>query len=368
MADEHPLKLNLPGLICEKLPSGNERYRVRVEGSPNRRIRLHIQPDHKQFMEHYHAARAGIELSPEPDTPADRHIRESLDWLIAKYLDALQSKVDADLASPLTMMQRRGLLTELGNRINDDGNRFGNCHMLMPTSEIYKVHEALGNTPGKADNLLKSVKAMYRWAKRTGTAHINPAEGVERYNINRGGATPWSVEDLKKYRSVHKPGTNAHLCITLFMFTACRISDAYRLGREHEFTRDGMLGLGWQPKKKGSKYVAIPMLTPLINATRAPTVQGQTYLLTEYGQPFKSEKGLANRFKKWCLEADLPNRTSHGIRKAAGKLLTEMGCTQYQVMAIHGHAVAQTSEVYTKDADRWLLAKEAMQRMKSVDW
>lgn len=368
MADENELKLNLPGLICEKLPSGNERYRVRVEGSPKRRIRLHIQPDHKQFMEHYHAARAGIELSPEPDSPADRHVRESLDWLIAKYLDALQSKVDADLASPLTIMQRRGLLTELGNRINEDGNRCGNCHMLMPTSEIYKVHEALGNTPGKADNLLKSVKAMYRWAKRTGTAHINPAEGVERYNINRGGATPWSVEDLQKYRAVHKPGTNAHLCITLFMFTACRISDAFRLGREHEFTRDGMIGLGWQPKKKGSNFVAIPMLPPLVKATRAPTVQGLTYLLTEYGQPFKSEKGLANRFKKWCLEAGLPDRTSHGIRKAAGKLLTEHGCTQYQVMSIHGHAVAQTSEIYTKDADRWLLAKEAMNIMKHVDW
>ncbi len=271
-----PLENHLPGLICEKLPSGNERYHVRVEGSPKLRIRLHIQPDHKQFMKHYHAARAGIQLSPEPDSPTDRYVRESLDWLTAKYLDSLQSKVDAELASPLTLMQRRGLLLELCDRINDDGNRFGNCQMSIPTSEIYKVHEALGNTPGKADNLLKSIKAMYRWSKRTGTSHTNPAEGVERYNINRGGATPWSVDDLKKYRSVHMPGTNAHLCITLFMFTACRISDAYRLGREHEFSRDGMLGIGWQPKKKGSKFVAIPMLTPLVKATRAPTIQGQT--------------------------------------------------------------------------------------------
>src|SRR5690606_24713414 len=121
----------------------------------------------------------------------------------------------------------------------------------------------------------------------------------------------------------------AHLCITLFMFTACRISDAYRLGRGNEFTRDGALGLGWQPQKKGSSYVEIPVLPPLHKATRATTVQGNAYMLTEYGQPFKSAEGLRNRFKKWCLEADLPDLSSHGIRKAAGKLLAEEGCTQY---------------------------------------
>ncbi|MBR9779823.1 MAG: tyrosine-type recombinase/integrase [Rhodospirillales bacterium] len=362
------MKLNLPGLLIEKLPSGNDRYRVRVEGRLGRRIRLHVGPDHKQFMEHYHAARAGIQLPPEPENPLDLYVRGSLDWLVGSYVENLEAMVEAGLASVLTLKQRRSLLKELCNRTNSDGRRFGQYRMDMPTFEIVKAHEALATTPGKADNMLKAVRAMYKWSCLRGITRVNPATGVSRFNINRGGARPWTVDDLRQYRAIHLPGTSAHLCITLFMFTACRISDAYRLGRGNEFTRDGVLGLGWQPQKKGSSYVEIPILPPLFKATRATTVQGNAYMLTEYGQPFKSAEGLRNRFKKWCLEADLPDLSSHGIRKAAGKLLAEEGCTQYEIMSVHGHAEAKTSETYTSGAERWRLARQAMKRLEGMEW
>ena len=362
------MKLNLPGLIREKLPSGNERYRVRVEGRPGHRIRLHIGPDHRNFMDHYHAARAGIELPPEPENLIDRFVRGSLDWLVASYLDSLEAKVDAGLASDLTLKQRRPLLLDLCNRLDSSGHRFGQYRMEMPTFEIVKAHEAMASTPGTADNMLKAVRAMYKWSSERGITRVNPATGVSRFNVNRGGARPWTVEDLRQYRSVHLPGSTAHLCITLFMFTACRISDAYRLGRGNEFTRDGVLGLGWQPQKKGSSYVEIPVLPPLYKATRTATVQGNAYLLTEYGQPFKSAEGLRNKLKKWCLDADLPDLSSHGIRKGAGKLLAEEGCTQYEIMAVHGHAEAKTSETYTSGAERWKLARQAMKRLEGMEW
>jgi integrase len=160
----------------------------------------------------------------------------------------------------------------------------------------------------------------------------------------------------------------AHLCLTLFMFTACRISDAIKLGRTHEFERAGIKGLGWQPTKKGSAFVEIPMLPPLFTATRVMTVQGPTYLLTEYGTPFKSPEGLRNRFRKWCDEAGLNHLSSHGIRKATGNLLAQEGASQYQIMSIHGHTQAKTSEVYTKGVERWRLAADAMSSLSSMDW
>ena len=54
------MKIDLPGLLREKLPSGNVRYRVRVERRKAKRVRLYVEPGQPDFMEHYHAARRGI--------------------------------------------------------------------------------------------------------------------------------------------------------------------------------------------------------------------------------------------------------------------------------------------------------------------
>jgi len=73
-------------------------------------------------------------------------------------------------------------------------------------------------------------------------------------------------------------------------------------------------------------------------------------------------------FSKWCRAAGLENRTAHGIRKAAGNILAEAGCSQYQIMAIHGHSESRTPEVYTKGVDRDELAAAGMETMKGIDW
>ena len=97
--------------------------------------------------------------------------------------------------------------------------------------------------------------------------------------VSGADAIPWTAEDLKTYRKFHPPGTPAHLCLTLFMFTAYRISDAVLLGRGHETMRRGVVWLGWQPTKRGPAFVRIPIRPPLYKATRAAKVQGPTYSL-----------------------------------------------------------------------------------------
>lgn len=152
------------------------------------------------------------------------------------------------------------------------------------------------------------------------------------------------------------------------MFTACRISDAIRLGRGHETVIEGVRALRWQPAKRGSAEVAIPLLPPLYRATRAAKAQGDTYLLNYKGRPFATPDSLGQMFRRWCREAGLDDRSSHGIRKAAGHLLAQEGCSQYQIMTVHGHTQAKTSEVYTRGAERWRLARDAMAAMEAMDW
>lgn len=87
-------------------------------------------------------------------------------------------------------------------------------------------------------------------------------------------------------------------------------------------------------------------------ARRAAKVQGETYLLNAKGVPFSTPDSLGAMFRRWCNDAGLDKRSAHGVRKAAGHLLAQEGCSQYQIMTIHGHTQAQTSEVYTRGAER----------------
>lgn len=353
------LKLDFPGLLKEKLPSGNYRYRVRMEGNPNRRVRLHIDPDHKDFPDHYRAARCGIEIKPDDKTVV-APIRDSVKWLVTEYLTWFKAQVKGGVYSPDTLKQRKSKLAKLDS--------CGDYAMNMPQAELLKIRDTMSDTPGSADNFIKSMRAMYTWAVDRRLCDVNPATGIGKLNPGMGGAKPWTIDNLQAYRDAHPPGTPAHLCLTLFMFTACRISDAIVLGCADEFNQGGIRGLGWQPKKKGSAFVKIPMLPPLFKATRAAKVQGNTYLLTEYGHSFRSPEGLRNRFRKWCDDAGLYDLSSHGIRKAAGHLLAQEGCSQYQIMAIHGHTQAKTSEIYTKGIERWKLAVDAMRTLEGMEW
>ncbi|RJL02345.1 hypothetical protein D3P06_11375 [Paracoccus aestuarii] len=55
--------------------------------------------------------------------------------------------------------------------------------------------------------------------------------------------------------------------------------------------------------------------------------------------------------RRQSREEGLDNRSSHGVRKAAGHLLAQEGCSQNQIMTVHGHTQARTSEVYTRESN-----------------
>lgn len=363
------MRVNLPGLLRERLPSGADRWRVRVKGDKAKRITLTVGPDHPDFTEVYHAARRGIVMQPDP---GPRVIRHSVEWLCAEYLAHLEAMVKAGQASPLTLKQRRHFFGKLvahkATYGRAQGEPFGPLHMDIPQEELVAFRDAHAATSGAADNMVKAIRSMYAWACERRITAVNPAVGIGKIHVGQGGAKPWTVADLRQFRARHPAGTTAHLALTLFMFTACRISDAIALGRGHETTQSGVTWLSWTPAKKGSKPVIIPMLPPLYAATRAAPVIGKTYLLTAHGQPFASTEGLGKRFREWCDQAGIKDRSPHGIRKAAGNLLAEAGATQHQIMAIHGHAEAKTSEVYTRAAERTRLARDAMQLLAGMEW
>jgi integrase len=359
------VRVKLPGLLQERHRNGTLRWRVRVEGDNARRLPVPVAPDHPDFLHHYHAARAG--QTWQPDRP--RSAENSIDWLCARYLEFVDKMVKAGQMSAATLKQKRSVLGRLCDHKGDDGFRYGDFDMDAPARAFVDVRDAWAATPGAADNLMRSTRAMYRWAIERKLIDHNPAAGIAAINLSpQGGAVPWTADDLRKFKETHPPGTTAHLWLTLQAFTACRIGDAIWLGRDQEVQRGGQTWLEWQPRKKGSAFVAIPMLPPLLDAVRAVKIIGPAYLLNDKGRPFASVEALRVRVQRWCESAGLPGRSSHGIRKAMAQTMAEDGASQHQIMAVMAHTQAKTSEIYTKGVERRALALEGIQGLAGLKW
>ena len=350
------MRLHLPGLTQHKGPKG-WKYRVRAEGNKNRRVFLPCGPDHPEFHRCYAEARRGNrpELTPEAEP-----IQNSFEWLGRMFEAHMLAQVEAGHMHASTHKQRAAFLARL---YPDHGEK----KMQMPRHKLLDIRDSMAATPGAADNMVKTLRALYAWAVDRGHVTENPALKIPKVNSGTG-AVPWSIEDLRAFRERHPPGSMAHLALTLFMFTACRIGDVVILGRDHERTIDGITYLVWQPGKKGSAKVSVPIMPPLARAIRAQKVVGATYLLNGWGKPFASPAAFGNWFRDRVTEAGLTGRSPHGIRKAAGELLALEGATQYHIMAVHGHTQAKTSEGYTSGVNRAKLAAQAMQMIGGMEW
>ena len=354
------MKIELPGLLRERMPNGKFRYRVRVEGNPKRRIRIPISPNHRDFMEYYHAGRAGIVATIDA-RPEERAIPKSIAWLTYKHQAYLEGRVKNGLSSPHTLKKRRFLLRQLRDEC-------GEYPMLMPTAAIVQYRDKLSDRPAWADSMVEAIRGMFRWAVETGLIDHNPALDIGRIDPGGDGAEPWTKVQLQAFRSFYPEGTQQHLVLTLLLFTAARISDVILLGADNEVMRNDVAHLRWQPIKKGSAEVDIPMTAALLRATRPVSIAGQPYLLTNRGKPYSTPDSLGGLFRRWCRDAGLSGLSAHGVRKSVGEILAEEHCSQYEIMAVHGHREARTSEIYTKRVQRQILATNAASKLDRLEW
>ncbi|WP_306446769.1 tyrosine-type recombinase/integrase [Falsiruegeria mediterranea] len=359
------VKVNFPGFLVEQNRNGSPRYRVRAEGQKGRKITIPVGPDDPDFANHYYAARSGETWHPS----APQSVERSLDWAKDRYLSFLEKMLSAGQGSKATLRQRRSILTRVCDHLDSEGDRYGDFDVEAPTSAFLEVRDAWADRPGAADNMIKTVKAMYAWLIERGMVKINPAAGIAPINTSpKGGAIPWTAADLKRFKDAYPKGTTQFLWLTLQAFTTCRIGDAIWLGRDQETTRKGQIYLEWQPRKKGSSFVSLPMLPPLFEATRTVKVVGPAYILGKRGRPYKTAESLRNQVRKWCDDAGLPDRSSHGIRKAMADLMAESGATQHQIMAVMSHTQAKTSEIYTKGVRRRILAEDGIRAIAALKW
>lgn len=181
--------------------------------------------------------------------------------------------------------------------------------------------------------------------------------------MSGGGAEPWLAEDVEKFLARHGPGTMARLWFCLAYDSHGRIGDMHRLGSNNEALHDGERYLEWQPSKKGSAVVSIP-LGEILSTELALHDERDTYLLTELGKPSASSDSIDsrdNRVRKWtiatglCIDAkdeernpidvgkgkrEVVNkfaaRSNHEIRIDLTALMVKLGTMGNEMMASFG--------------------------------
>jgi integrase len=178
----------------------------------------------------------------------------------------------------------------------------------------------------------------------------------------------WKPPQIEKYRGYHKVGTMARLALELMLNIAARRGDAHKIGRAHlSFDSENSLSvLTWRPGKTlrtTGKSLTIPVLPSLqVVLDAMPKTDVLTFLITDYGRPFKSAAAFGNKFADWCVAAGLQpvecddgkirNFRAHGLRKAALYTLYKLGGTVAQLQALGGHGSIAELQKYIQEIEQ----------------
>jgi integrase len=331
------------------------RWYVRKPG--HRKIRIHatcydphgrITPE---FMKAYFAA---LEKLEGKGTPAPKAPREkTFFWLVDQYYRSNKFKG----FDPATQSDKRNIL-----------NRFCATAGELPYASFRKKDVEASQdkrraTPATADKLVKQLRALFVWAIKEGHATFNPASGVEKIHETTGWHT-WSAAEIEIYRNHHAIGTKARLALAIFLNVGARISDAARIGRQHE--ANGRLKfVAWKGrgKNKTRRTIDIPISADLAAALAATPTGDLTYLVTDPGRPFTID-GLGNKVREWCDAAGLHHCSAHGLRKASAVAMAESGATAPELCAVFGWAKLETAEIYIRAANAARMSTNAFVRLE----
>lgn len=309
-----------------------------------KRIPLPGLPWTPEFMAAYEMAEAGQKAEiGEKQTPPG-----SISALVASYYRTS----DFTGLSDSTKTTYRGII----ERFRADHGDKRVAHLQR--QHVQKIIGEKSETPAAANNLLRMLHLLMRHAVDLGWRGDDPTQGVRKIRHKSGGFKTWEEHHIEAFTAYHKPGTRAHLALSLLIYTGQRRSDVVRMGRQH--VRNGILSVIQQ---KTGQDVHVPLHAELKASLDRLPLDNLTFLVTAQGKPF-SPAGFTNWFRDMTREAGLPDGLSpHGLRKATCRRLAEAGCTPHEIMAISGHRSLAEVTRYTVEAGRKGLAQRAVDRL-----
>ena len=329
---------------------GHRRHYYRRRGL--KRVALPGQPGSAEFMAAYAEAKA---LDPtaadavRAAAEAQRVKPRSINALIIAYY---RTQDFLDL-KPSTQANYRNILDRFRAKHGDKGAAGVETHHLEA------IFMGMAGRPGAMRNLRRRLNTVFSLAVRLGWRRDNPVRETKAPKNRSQGFIPWSDDEIATYRAFWPSGTRQRRAMELLLCLGQRRSDTRQMGRQHLVGTNKIK----VTQQKGGKPLVI-RIHPLLQAEIDQCQGEMTFVTTAYGAPF-SEAGFTAWFVEQAVKAGIPNRTPHGLRKAAGRHLAEAGCTAHQIMSILGHSSLAEAEKYTRSARQEHLADEAMDRLEA---
>ena len=338
--DDMPRRL--PYLQQERNRHGTVVWYVRIHRGP--RIRIRGKYGSEEFLANYRAAVLGGPAVPAKDAPESDP--RTLAWLVAQW------RRSSDWASKRhsTRRQRENVLYHV---LEKSGR--------VPFKSIRKEHIVDGRerrqaTPFAANNFIKTVRALFRWAVDANLLDEDPTEGVAFIKTRTEGFRAWTVDDVARFRDRWPLGTRERVAIEVLLNTGLRRGDAVRLGRQH--VREGVATI--RTEKTGIELY-IPILPALEKAIAHGPTGDLTFICGANGRPMVKES-FGTFFKKAATAAKVEG-SSHGLRKLAATMIADRGGSENELQALFGWQSSDQSSVYTRNADKRRLALQAAMRL-----
>jgi integrase len=139
-------------------------------------------------------------------------------------------------------------------------------------------------TPEAANNLVKVLRVMLKYAITLDMIESNPATGIKRYKSRGTGFHTWAEDEITKFEATQAVGTKARLAHALLLYTGQRVSDVCKMGWQHI---NGDL-IAVKQQKTGT-----PLMLPLHPELKALLAMlprtNLTFVVTAYGAGFTAQ-------------------------------------------------------------------------------
>lgn len=331
-----------PFVYREKTRHGRWVYYFRRGKGPRTRL-----PDFKTqgFDEAYTAALT------QTEAPRKRKAGQgSLEWLIARYRET-----SSYLAlSRATRKQRDNIL---GNVVKKSGAA---AYKAITRKSVVDGREKRARTPAQSRNFLDAMRGLFAWAHTAELVAADPTIGVKNPPRPKSAGFPaWSEDDVALYEAHWREGTKERVWLHVLLYTGLRRGDAVRIGKQH--VREGVATIRTE---KTATEVHIRVQPPLAETLATGPTGDLAFIVGADRKPLTKET-FGNYFREACNAAGV-KKSAHGLRKLAATKAAEAGVTVAELEALFGWTGGSMASLYTRSANRKLLAAEGSKKIENV--
>ena len=204
-----------PGVTPITDRHGKRRYRFRKNGRPS--CYLPGEYNSAEFRAAYEKAMQGKPAVADPSRLAPQG---TFNWLIERYL-----------TTPEFHKIGKVYKRNLSYQIDRFRREYGDCFIAdLRPEHVEAIIYKKADTPSSANERLKLIRRLCRFAIKRGWLQADPTIGVKKYDTNPDGYYTWTEADIAQFEAHHDLKSKATLAMRLMLFTGARRENAAKLG------------------------------------------------------------------------------------------------------------------------------------------